>query len=287
MVPLDSDLEVTYFKTLLIIASVCAAISIAHTVHWQCNYDIFFLDWEKARATMTPAGKATTAPVSTWRQFFIANEWNELQTQRITSRDLTLLLMVLFLVGLDFQNLGIIEPSMGTNEPAPYQVSSVLLRFAIGGGLMLLIGLCQIAYKIVFHHNYVCHPIQQFVDLLSLSNISIIILDDECSGYYIHGRSLMAFTDTSMAELSQQMRKEQEMQVSARGLVPSSTRQDLAENQCFELFITKELRMAYESKLLRRIEESAAMRGGGGVMAGAANVMGGGGRGGRGGYGGG
>ena len=45
-------------------------------------------------------------------------------------------------------------------------------------------------YEVVFHHNYVCHPIQQFVDLLSLSNISIIILDDECSGYYIHGRAL-------------------------------------------------------------------------------------------------
>jgi len=91
----------------------------------------------------------------------------------------------------------------------------VLLRFAIGGGLMLAIALAQLAYKVVFHHNYVCHPIQQFVDLLSLSNISIIILDDECSGYYIHGRSLMSFTDTSMAELSQQMRKEEDMQAEA------------------------------------------------------------------------
>jgi meckelin len=57
--------------------------------------------------------------------------------------------------------------------------------------------------------------------------------------------------------------------VAARGLVPSSQREDLAENQCFELFITKELRLAYESKLLRSIEETAATRGGdgfGGVL---------------------
>ena len=283
MVPLDTDTEVTMFKVLLNLAVACAAIGLTHTVYWQCNYDIFFLDWEKSRATLTPAGKATTAPVSTWRQFFIANEWNELQTKRVTDRSLTLLLMILFLLGLDLQNLGVMEPSMSTSEPAPYQVTSVLLRFAVGGGLMLFIGFCQMAYKIVFHHNYVCHPIQQFVDLLSLSNVSIVILDDECSGYYIHGRSLMAFTDTSMAELSQQMRKEQEMQVSARGLVPSSTRQDLAENQCFEIFITKELRMAYETKLLRRIQEQAAMNSGGGFMGSAANMMGGG----RGGYGGG
>ena len=56
----------TLFKLLLNFAVSCAAISIAHTVYWQCNYDIFFLDWEKPRATLTPAGKKTTAPVSTW-----------------------------------------------------------------------------------------------------------------------------------------------------------------------------------------------------------------------------
>ena len=77
-------------------------------------------------------------------------------------------------------------------------------------------------------------------DVASMSTIHLTLL---------HGRSLMSFTDTSMAELSQQMRKEEDMQVSARGLVPSSTRQDLAESQCFELFITKELRMVGRCKL--------------------------------------
>ena len=93
-------------------------------MYWQSNYDIFFLDWEKPRATLTPAGKKTTAPVSTWRQFFIANEWNELQTVRLTSRECTMLLTVMFLLGLDFQNLGVIEPAMGTNDPAPYQAGA-------------------------------------------------------------------------------------------------------------------------------------------------------------------
>ena len=141
---------------------------------------------------------------------------------------------------------------------------------------MVVIVACQMVYKIVFHHNYVEHPVQQFVDLLGMANLSIVILDDECAGYYIHGRSLMTFADTSMAELMAQMRKEQEMQVSARGLVPNGAREDLAENQCFELFITKELRMAYESKLLRRIEENDAMRGGGGLGGAVGTMMGGG-----------
>jgi meckelin len=276
---------VKLFKELLDAAVSFAEIGVAYLIQWQTNYDIFFLDWERPRTSSAPNGKMDASPVSAWRKMFIANEWNEIQSRRVTSRELTLLLMVLFLEGLNGRNLAIIEPSMGTDDPAPYQVSSALLRFAVAAGLMVVIVACQTAYKIVFHHNYVEHPVQQFVDLLGMANLSIVILDDECAGYYLHGRSLMTFADTSMAELTAQMRKEQEMQVSARGLVPAAHREDLAENQCFELFITKELRMAYESKLLRRIEENDAMRGAGGLGGAVGTVMGGGraGRGGRGG----
>jgi meckelin len=271
MVPLDGTSVVKEFEVFLDVAVAFAAIGVAHTLYWQCNTDIFFLDWERpwTSASASSAGKHDAAPVSAWRKMFIANEWNELQALRMTSRELTLLLLVLLLEGLNYRNLGVVEPSMSLSDPRDYQVESSVLRFFVASGFMGFIVLCQVAYKTVFHHNYVEHPIQQFVDLLAMSNLSIVILDDECAGYYLHGRSLMTFADTSMAELMAQMRKEQEMQVAARGLVPSSQREDLAENQCFELFITKELRLAYESKLLRSIEETAATRGGdgfGGVL---------------------
>ena len=279
MVPLDGTSVVKEFEVFLDVAVAFAAIGVAHTLYWQCNTDIFFLDWERpwTSASAPSAGKHDAAPVSAWRKMFIANEWNELQALRMTSRDLTLLLLVLLLEGLNYRNLGVVEPTMTLNDPKDYQVESRLLRFFVASGFMGFIVLCQVAYKTVFHHNYVEHPIQQFVDLLAMSNLSIVILDDECAGYYLHGRSLMTFADTSMSELMAQMRKEQEMQVAARGLVPSSQREDLAENQCFELFITKELRLAYESKLLRSIEETAAMRGGDG-FGGALGVLFGGGR---------
>ena len=272
VVPMDTDSRVKMFKEVLDAAVGLAAVGMAYTIAWQCNYDIFFLDWEKPRATTTPQGQMMNAPVSAWRKMFIANEWNELQTERLTSRAFTLTLMLLFLLGLDWQNMCVIEPTLATDDPKPYQVQSHLLRFALAGILMCAIVLGQVVYKYVWHHNYVEHPIQQFVDLLTMANMSIILLDDECSGYYLHGRSLMTFSDTSMQELMAQMRREEEMQVSARGLVPSAARPELAENQVFELYITKELRMAYESKLLRRIQESAAMQGGG-MLGGAAGAM--------------
>ena len=274
MVPLDGTSVVTEFGVMLDVAVAFATIAMAHTLYWQCNTDIFFLDWERpwTSASAAPGGKHDAAPVSAWRKMFIANEWNELQAERLTSRDLTLLLLVLLLEGLNYRNLGVVEPSLTLSEPRDYQVESKILRFFVASGFMLFIVLCQVVYKLVFHHNYVEHPIQQFVDLLAMSNLSIVILDDECAGYYLHGRSLMTFADTSLSELMAQMRKEQEMQVAARGLVPSSQREELAENQCFELFITKELRLAYESKLLRSIEETAAARGGDG-LGGALSVM--------------
>ena len=166
---------------------------------------------------------------------FIANEWNELQTERLTSRAFTLTLMLLFLLGLDWQNMCVIEPTLATDDPKPYQVQSMLLRFALAAILMCVIVLCQVVYKFVWHHNYVEHPIQQFVDLLTMANMSIILLDDECSGYYLHGRSLMTFSDTSMQELMAQMRREEEMQVSgpgARALVAARGPRGTSASSC-------------------------------------------------------
>ena len=52
---------------------------------FQSQVDIFLLDWERPRASsqsnQTGGGEnlVTMAPVSIWRTYFIANEWNEIQ----------------------------------------------------------------------------------------------------------------------------------------------------------------------------------------------------------------
>ena len=94
-------------------------------------------------------------------------------------------------------------------------------------------------FKYLFVHRYVMHPLEQFVDLLTLTNVSIMLLEDTYAGYYLHGKSLMTHADTSLMELNIQMRKEMEMQVDARGFVTTGERRDLKENQCFEMYITE------------------------------------------------
>ena len=49
--------------------------------------DIFFVDWERPRGKISSSGDAkqqvqSETPVSIWRTYFIANEWNEIQTTR-------------------------------------------------------------------------------------------------------------------------------------------------------------------------------------------------------------
>ena len=57
--------------------------------------DIFFIDWERARRVVPRGGgREEAAPVSCWRTLFVANEWNELQTLRLTSPAFSLFLLV-------------------------------------------------------------------------------------------------------------------------------------------------------------------------------------------------
>lgn len=72
----------------------------------QCTVDIFLIDWERSRGMLlttnqNPESIATpttaTAPVSIWRTYFVANEWNEIQSRRKLNPTLLLLLVLLFL----------------------------------------------------------------------------------------------------------------------------------------------------------------------------------------------
>lgn len=71
----------------------------------QSHADIFLIDWETAHGTLLgKAGQpAADSPVSIWRTIFVANELNELQTVRLTRPSLSLVLVLAFMVGLDFE----------------------------------------------------------------------------------------------------------------------------------------------------------------------------------------
>ena len=70
----------------------------------QVSVDIFFIDWERPRArssVMQPRSQTlpenTEQPVSIWRTYFVANEWNEIQAKRRISLTFQLIVTVFLL----------------------------------------------------------------------------------------------------------------------------------------------------------------------------------------------
>ena len=65
-------------------------VHIAYLMWSQCTTDVFFVDWEKPKGRVvvsdSSGGQGLAAestlkvpPVSIWRTYFVANEWNEIQ----------------------------------------------------------------------------------------------------------------------------------------------------------------------------------------------------------------
>jgi meckelin len=51
--------------------------------------------------------------------------------------------------------------------------------------------------------------VRQFVDLCSMSNISVFVMAHAQFGHYIHGRSVHGKADTNMKEMAELMKKEE------------------------------------------------------------------------------
>lgn len=95
-------------------------------------------------------------------------------------------------------------------------------------------------------------PITQFIDLISVCNISMILFKERCYGYYLHGRSVFTHADTDMIGLLANLKQEevilsvyvvltfQERLTGSRGLLPNS------DIQTFELIATSALREEYD-----------------------------------------
>ena len=90
----------------------------------------------------------------------------------------------------------------------------------------------------------------RFLDLCALSKISVLILDEQFHGYYIHGRSSHPYADVSMVNLTTQMKAEAKGKLAGRGLVMNSGGEtDEMINRCrsFEIFISEAWRDHFNS----------------------------------------
>jgi meckelin len=75
-------------------------------------------------------------------------------------------------------------------EPAAADIASgsALLKVATGAMIYLLIYVLQRVWNFLVYERFIDNCLQQFVDVASIANISVLILINNY-GFYVHGRS--------------------------------------------------------------------------------------------------
>jgi hypothetical protein len=248
------------FRQILIAVFVAKCVHIVELVYSQTRHDIFLIDWEQPRDSReddtegggAPRGRETsslrpsanTAPgadpshgVSTWRTVFVANEWAQLQSARSISLEVSLVFLLFFQQGLGLEDFSRLTPS-GTGDPGvPHDL---FLRFALSSFLLLALAVVQWLARWAFWDRFVQDRVWQFVDLLAVTNISCLLLQEQTYGYYLHGRSVHEHADTDMLQVNRNLKREEDGLCAKRGLLKDS------DTQSFEIFISREIRERYD-----------------------------------------
>ena len=99
------------------------------------------------------------------------------------------------------------QPDLTNNSDG---VINVLLAFAIQTFWWSLLSLSQYLLRfLVLQRFFIESPELVFIDLCTLSKISVFVLDEPYHGYYLHCRSPHQYADSSMFELIETLQKEE------------------------------------------------------------------------------
>lgn len=79
-------------------------------------------------------------------------------------------------------------------EDNPVQASNPILKFFVVALLFLAIGLVQAAYHRM-EAIVTGSAINQFVDLCTLANVSLVLLEEHLYGYYLHANAPWGASD--------------------------------------------------------------------------------------------
>lgn len=257
----NNDYEV--FFAMLWTTAVTHFIRILEILYVQCHTDMFFIDWEKPRGPTVRLGadfemgmrarEGEVAlpsankypPVSIWRTLFMANEWSELQTVRRVNLVFTYALLAVLLDAAKLQYVATPQPTANDLTPGPVDP---ILRFANSAFWLAILYLSQLIYKVLLHERYVEQSITtRFIDLCTVSKISVFIMDDPYHGYYLHCDAPYEFADGDMRQLIQQLHDEAGNVRAGRGLIGSPD----SDCQTFELFVPEVWRRKYNEHFNR------------------------------------
>ena len=222
-------------RTLIISLWVTQTLVVFQLVYKQCTMEVLFVDWEPARAP----DPQSPFPISAWRSIFVANEWAELQTTRRTSVHFILFWLGFFLVGLGLEHNATPRPRIDRNDFTPGH-HNIALRFVNTTFFWLALAFVQWLWNYLIYQRFVSEPeAQSFIDVCTVAKVSVLVLDAEYHGWYVHGDAAYEHADDTMAQLSNHLLEANSEQ--AR-LVP-----DMPEAHVFQLWLSPAFRRAWRN----------------------------------------
>jgi meckelin len=208
-----------------------------------------------------------------WRSIMVANEWAEMQSERHTDIDFTLMFVLLFLAGVNYLYLSTPQPDAVDLSTGPTNAG---LRFFVIAMWYATVIAIQMGYKRIVYH-FLDDPLDTFVDMCQLANVSVFILDGPIHGYYLHGRSVHPHSDVNMRTMLANHKAETDGNLPFRGLTQlGEVELKGASDLVFEMYLTQDIRSEYDDQfnvMMKQGESNTVRRGGnasGGLLAAAA-----------------
>ncbi|XP_076222752.1 meckelin isoform X2 [Nomia melanderi] len=173
--------------------------------------------------------------ISIWRTYYIANCWLNLQTIRKIN-----IIVQLFIVLSVFQIIQLYPWILAIPEiPSNFsdEDNNFILYYTVCILMYVIIYCIQWLLYIGFYECCVTSKMQEFINLCSNVNISLLILPYNYYGFYIHGRSVHGVADIDLTTLMNNLKREKNNLCACKGLLPGTI------EQTFILSLTKAFRI--------------------------------------------
>ena len=211
-------------------------------IYEQINYDVFFIDWEHEKDILeTVMGKTSNkAYKSPWRSIHIVNQFNLLQKSRTISTEFCFIVFIMLYYSkhLHWNRYTQLVPNVSWAENSP---KNFILTHFIGTFVLFMAGAAQYVLRRIIQ-PWVPMNTTEFLDLCSVANVSVLILQDSLRGYYIHGQSPLGKADTTLQELIRFLEEESKGKIKGRGITD-----DKNDNlQTYEIYLSYTMRQIYD-----------------------------------------
>ena len=213
-----------------------------YRIYNQINCDVFFIDWEHDKDILeTVMGKTMNKPYkSPWRSIHIVNQYNLLQKTRTISIPFCFIIFIMcyYSKHILWKHHTQLSPNVSFAETS---LENYLLTHFLGTSIIFIVGLAQWFIRRVIQ-PWVPTPTTEFLDLCSVANVSVLILQESLSGYYVHGQSPLGKADVTLQELIRFLEEEGRGKIKGRGITD-----DKNDNlQTYEIYLSYTMRQIYD-----------------------------------------